>query len=179
MPLEKIESLAKQHAADRAQLGDRMRSLQEEIDSCKRRRLPGIKAALSAAKDSRLRLHALISEAPGEFVKPRTRILHGIKLGFAKGRGVLRFSHRADLVIRLIRKHFPDKADVLIRTTEAPVKKALQQLPAVDLKKIGGAIQGTGDVVVIEPADSELDKLVDALLGEPNEQLGDDEEEAA
>ena len=67
-------------------------------------------------------------------------------------------------MVARIKKHLPEQADVLIRTKEAPVKEALAQLTAAELKKIGVTIEDAGDTVVIKPVDSEVDKLVDALL---------------
>lgn len=174
MSLETIEVLAKEHAADRAQLAERMLALNDELDAAKRRRLPGIKSSVTKAKDSHLRLHAAIDGERTLFAKPRSRIFHGIKLGLQKAKGKLSFSSAED-VIRLIKKHFPATADVLIQTTEKPAKGVLLTLSAADLKRVGCTVTGTGDEVLIKPADSEIDKLVDALLGDPSA----DEDEAA
>ena len=40
---------------------------------------------------------------------------------------------------------FPDKMDLLIKTTEKPVKKSLEQL-AADLKRLGVTVEESGDV---------------------------------
>jgi hypothetical protein len=175
MSLESIERLTKEHAADRELLAERVRALHEEIDAAKRRRLAGIKSAVSKARDSRLRLASAIEHSKGVFDKPRTRVLHGIKVGLQKAKGRLTFMC-ADKVVELIRKHFAEQADVLIKVKETPVKSALQQLPAADLKKLGCAIEDCGDAVVIEPINTDIDELVDALLGKDDD---DDGEEAA
>lgn len=175
MSLESIELLVKEHAAHRALLGERVQALHEELDQAKRRKLPGIKAAVSQAKDSQLRLAAAIEAEKAVFERPRTRVFHGIKVGLQKAKGKLSFTS-AEKVIELIRKHFPEQADVLIKTKETPVKSALQQLPAGDLKKLGCTISETGDEVVIAPINSEVDELVEALLGKAEDHA---EEEAA
>ena len=87
----------------------------------------------------------------------------GIKVGYAKGKGALSFDD-ADSVVARIKKHLPEQADVLIRTKEAPVKEALAQLSAAELKKIGVTLSEAGDQTVVRPVDSEVDKMVDALL---------------
>ena len=64
----------------------------------------------------------------------------------------------------MIRKHFPDQAEILIKTTEAPVRKALARPPEADLKKIGVAMENEGDEIVIRAADSDVDKIVSTIL---------------
>lgn len=175
MSLEPIESLAKEHAADRALVAERVQALHDEIEQVKRRKLAGLKSAVSQARDSKLRLAAAIEGGKGAFAKPRTRVFHGIKVGLQKAKGKLRFASAEKKVIELIKKHFPDQVDLLIKTTAKPVKAALQQLPAADLKRLGCSIEGTGDMVVIEPINTEIDELVQALLGDDKE--GDEDEE--
>lgn len=172
MTLETIELLTKEHASDRGVLAERVQSLHEEIDQAKRRKVPGIKAAVSRARDSQLRLRAAIEADKSVFERPRTRIFHGIKVGLQKAKGRLAFAS-AEKVIELVRRHFPERADVLIKTKETPAKTALLQLPAADLKKLGCTVEETGDEVVIAPINSEVDELVDALLGRDAEEAAD------
>ena len=44
------------------------------------------------------------------------------------------------------------------------MKEALAQLSAAELKKIGVTLSEAGDQTVVRPVDSEVDKMVDALL---------------
>lgn len=176
MSLEIIERLSKEHAADRAVLAERVQALNAEIDDAKRRKVPGIKAAVGQARDSRLRLRSAIDAARSTFERPRTRVFHGIKVGLQKAKGKLAFAS-AEKVIELVRKHFPEQADVLIKTKETPAKAALQQLPASDLKKLGCTIEATGDEIVVEPISSEIDDLVDALLGRDRDSAAEAQEE--
>ena len=64
----------------------------------------------------------------------------------------------------------------MIRTVEEPVKDALAQLPAADLRKLGVQVEEAGDHVYIKAADSDVDKLVAAIL---KEGAVDEAEEAA
>ncbi len=68
------------------------------------------------------------------------------------------------LVIRLIKKHFKDQADILIRTTEEPNKEALRQLPAEDLAKLGCSIEGAGDQAIVKRVAGEVEKLINKLI---------------
>ena len=86
----------------------------------------------------------------------------------AKGKGAISFQDEAR-AIHLIRRHFPDQADVLIGVKESIIKDAAQQLSALDLKKIGGDVTDAVDCVVIKSATGDVTKLVDALLKEKTE----------
>jgi len=160
-----IEKLTKEFSESRQQLADRVRSLEDEINAIKRRRLSVIKSTVNTVMERQANLKAALEESRSLFVKPRTMIFHGVKIGFQKAKGKISWTDDAQ-VIKLINKHFPEQADVLIKITEKPVKDALQQLSAADLKKLGITIEETGDTVVIKSTDSEIDKFVDALLKE-------------
>jgi hypothetical protein len=73
-------------------------------------------------------------------------------------------------VVARIKKHLPEQADVLIKLKETPVKDALAQLSAAELKKLGVTVSEAGDQVVVKPVDSEVDKMVDALMKEAGEE---------
>ncbi len=161
--METIERATRLYASTREVLADRVRTLESEIEAIKRQRLPGIKSALARAAEAEGRLRQAIDAAPELFGRPKTVVLHGIKIGYRKATGKLVWDD-ADQVVTLIRKHFPDQADVLIITTERPSKPALTQLTVVDLKRVGVRVIETGEEIVIAPTDSEVDKLVDALL---------------
>ena len=87
----------------------------------------------------------------------------------AKGKGKICIDDPA-MAIKLIRKHFPEQADVLIKTEEKPVAKAIGQLTVPELKRIGGTVEEAGDQVVIKPTDSEVDKLISALIADATEE---------
>ena len=88
---------------------------------------------------------------------------HGVRIGFMKGKGKIEWDD-GEQVVKLIKKHFPAQADALIATTEKPVKAALQQLAAADLKRLGITVEESGEVIFVKPVDGEIEKLVDALL---------------
>jgi len=161
--LSEIEAMAKTYSLSRAVLSERVQALEAEIEALKRKRLPGIKRAVEDAAEKQARLQAAVEGSPELFVKPRTMIFHGIKLGFQKSKGRLEWASE-EQVVRLIRKHYPEQADTLIKVTEKPVKSALLQMSAQELKKIGVTVKDTGDQVVVKSTDSEIDKLVSALL---------------
>lgn len=167
MNLGDIEKLTKVFAEARQLLADRVRGLEDEIQAIKRRRLPGIKSAVNAVIDQQTELKAAVEESADLFVRPKTMTMNGVKVGYQKSKGTISWAD-ADQVIKLIKKHLPEQADVLIKTKEKLIKDALQNLPAADLKKIGVTVNAGGDQVVIKSTDDEIDKLVDALLKEEN-----------
>lgn len=174
--LQDIEARAKQYADARGRLADQVGDLNGAIAALKRQHLPMIKRTLARVAEHQAELKALIDGAPSLFTKPRTRVLHGVKLGFAKGKGAIQFDD-GEKVCALILKHLPDQADVLFTVRRKPVVAAIAQLAAADIKRIGCRVIDSGDQVVIKPVDSDVDKLVDALLDKVTE--AEDEEAEA
>lgn len=161
--LADIERSAKHYAEAREHLAGIVAAMNEGIEIIKRDHMKRLKKAVNEAAERHDALKSLIETAPGCFIKPRSVVFHGIKLGFAKGKGKIEWDD-ADQVVRLIKKHYPEQADVLIATSEKPAKEALANLTAAELKKLGVSVTDGGDAVFIKPADSAVDKMVDALL---------------
>jgi hypothetical protein len=158
-----FEKLAQELTAARRMLKERVSALEAEISALKKKQLPAIRKWAEAAAEKQQALHQAIEENPVCFVKPKTMILHGIRFGWQKQKGETLWEDDAK-VVALIRKYFPDLEDVLIKTTETPVKKTLGQLAAADLKKLGVSVENDTDEVFIKATDSEIDKIVDAIL---------------
>ncbi|MEJ1358309.1 MAG: hypothetical protein RPU51_09070 [Candidatus Sedimenticola sp. (ex Thyasira tokunagai)] len=166
--LNDIEKQARMYADKRQILRDRVEAFEAEVDRIKRKHYKGIRAAQIAASQAEDRLGISIDAAPELFIKPKTHNLHGIRCGMQMGKGKIEIADN-DKTCALIRKHLADQADVLIKTTEAPVNKALNQLSAAELKKIGVKVIPGKDQVFIKATDSALDKLVEALMKEARE----------
>lgn len=159
-----IEQAAKAARAARLVLTDRVTTLQDEIEAAKKRKLPGIKTAVADVKEADAKLLAMLQLAPQLFVRPKSVVLHGIKLGYKKGSGSLEIAD-VDSLVKLVRKHFPEQFDLLVKTKHTPIKKALQNMATGDLKKLGVTVEGTTEVCFIQDATDSVDKLVAALLG--------------
>ncbi len=158
-----IERLTKEYAEWRRDLSEAVLVAEHEIAAIKRRHVAAIKRKVEAVAERQAQLKAAIKASPELFKKPRTLIIEGIKIGFMKEKGTISWTD-ASQVIKLIKKHFAEQAEVLIKTTEKLVKGALQQLPAADLKRIGVTVGADGDAVVIKSTDGDIDKLVEAFL---------------
>lgn len=163
MSMSDIERRAKALAEYRERLAALVSTLNAGIEALQREQLPAIRRAVNSVAERHDQLRACIEENPGLFVKPKTVVLHGVKLGYQKGKGSIEFDD-AEQLIKLIKKHHPESVDVLIAVKETPVKDALVQLSAQELKRLGVTVEGTSDVVLIKFADSSVDKAVKALL---------------
>lgn len=162
-PLTDIEARTKALAEARTVLAGIVTELNDGIEALKRQHMRSLKAAVSKVAQRHAELKALIEEHPDLFVKPRTVVFHGVKVGLQKGKGVLEFDD-PERVVALIEKWYPDQVDVLVATRKTPVKDALQQLTGAELKKLGIRVTEADDQVVIKPTDSDVDKLVNALV---------------
>lgn len=175
MQLGEIEKLTRLFAEARKKLEEGKNALEDEIQSLKRSRRTGLLKLIHKAVEMELCLKSALEDSRELFIKPRTMIFHGVKIGFQKAKGKISWADDAQ-VVRLIKKHLPEQADILIKTTEKPIKDALLNLSAADLKRIGVTVDETGDQVVIKATDSEIDKFMASLL---KEQKDDINEEAA
>ena len=175
MSLDPIDAKARVYSEARDRLAASVAELNDAIAALKRNQLPVIKRHLRRAFELENELRGLVEANPHLFTKPRTVVLHGVKVGYQKGAGAISFDD-ADHVCRLVEKKLPELADVLIVTTKKPVKKALQQLTVQQLKAIGCQVEEAGDRVVVKAVDSAVDKLVSALLKGIADEAGLDEE---
>lgn len=161
--LDTINKQAEAFSKARSALADKVQALNDAMAELKRANLSEVKRLLNRAAEAEARLFAEIEANPQCFVKPKTLVIAGVKLGYQKSKGGIAFDD-SDAVVARIKKHFPDQADVLIQTKEAPVKTALAQLTAAELKRLGVSVTEAGDQIVIKTTDSEIDKTVEALL---------------
>ena len=140
-------------AMRRAAVKSRLRALQNRV------------VEVSAAKDA---LRTAIAESPGLFAKPRTRALEGIKVGYRKLPGRIECDEAR--AIAMARKKLPERAASLVRVKESLDKPALLKLDSKQLACIGVSVTAVDDEIVIKAANTDLDKLVDALLADVPEE---------
>lgn len=163
MDIDYIERLTAAYALKRKLLGSSVETLQADIDKARKAHLPRIRHNVAQTAAAKAKLQAAVEDRPDLFARPKTRIFHGIRVGFVKGKGKVVFA-KAERVVALIRKHMPDSFETLVKVEEKPQKTALGKLSVAELKKIGCTVTDTTDQAVVAPVDSEIDKLVDALL---------------
>jgi len=175
--LATIERETRLHEEARLLLQQRVAMYNECLAALRNDHMPGIRRALNRCAEIEARLRQLVADNPGSFTKPRTRVLHGTKVGYQKAKGKLGFD-KPDRVVERIKRLMPDQAEILIHKVEKPNKEALEKLPAADLKRLGVTVTEGGDVVIVKPVDGEVDKIVKALLEAAADAAGADEAEA-
>lgn len=158
----RIETACLKHSEARDVLRDEIQGFQDEQEQIRRRRHKSLRDALRRYRETRQRLERNLDKCPHLFKKPKTRILHGLRVGYMKRKGKTIIKHPAT-TIAAIKAKFKDRVSDLISTKETVSKTALAQLTGVDLKRIGVEVTADTDVVVIKGTDSELDKLIKVL----------------
>lgn len=161
--LNLVELKTKDFSDARRALADRVRALSDEVEKAKRKHLLGIRNAVDKAAEAHAALYGVIEENADLFEKPRTHTFFGVKVGYRKAKGEISWKD-ADRVVELIREHAPARFDALVKTEYTPRKDVLAEASAEDLKAFGVKVSNDEDEVFIKPSDSEIDKLVTALL---------------
>jgi hypothetical protein len=167
--IEEIEALTKNYASARSELASRVNDLRDEQETIKRRRLQGIKNSLERVTAAHAQLKEAVTEGRDLFDKPKTRILHGIKVGWMKQKGEIEIADEGASIAMLRKALGKEEAAAYIKVTEKPIRSALQTLSAAILKRCGITVANDTDAVLIKAQDSEIDKLVNALLGDAEE----------
>lgn len=161
--LTEIDQLARQYADAQTSLDTITNDLKAEIDAAVRKRWASLRAATTRAAERYDALLAAVTDARDVFDRPKTRILHGVRVGYRKAADAVHVMN-ADNTCALIKRVLADQRDVLIATSETPVMDALKQLDDATLKQIG-CRRVTGDnAPFAKLADTEIDKVVAALM---------------
>jgi len=162
---KQLTAKARAHAKERDTLAERLSNMHAEIEAVKRRYLPGIRDAAGRARETKEILETLIEQHPEAFQKPRTITIAGVKLGLQKQKGSVSWQN-ASAVVKAIRKHYPERFDDLVKTTESPIRAALNKLTLSEARKLGLTVTEDTDQVLIKSAHDDVDKLVAKLLEE-------------
>jgi len=161
--MQEIEKLMERLGAARDALASAAIAQDEAVAQIQKEHGVLIRAATrryQAASEAALKA---VTEAPELFQSPRSVVLHGIKAGWAKGKGAIDWDDDAAVVAK-IERLFPDQADELIRTKKTPIKTALNDLSAHDLRRLGIDVEDAGEAAYVRLAEKEAGKLIRALL---------------
>jgi hypothetical protein len=175
--MQTIEAACKAARDARLVLTIRAEALQDEIASAQKRKLPGIRSAVEKVAQADALLLAALQESPLLFVKPKSVVFHGLQVGYKKGTGAIEIDD-AGQVVKLIRKHFPERFEDLVKVKETPIKAAIRNLTGAELQKLGIKVHSAGEVVFITDATDSVDKLVKALLKGAEAEQEEEEAEA-
>lgn len=163
--LGEIELLTKDYSDSYKKLSGKVQELEDELEAVKRKHIRYIKDFANEALERKSRLSSAIDESRDLFQKPKSIVIHGMKVGLQKGKGKIIIPDEEKTIL-LIRKNLSEQADSLIKTEEKIIKPALENLSAGDLKKAGLNLVESTDYVLIKPTESDVDKIVTALLRE-------------
>lgn len=164
-PQPDLEGLTRSYAAAHDVLAQRMDRLEAEVGKVKRRYLRGIKSAAEAAAARKQALFDYVRDHLDEFERPKTRTLHGVKVGLVKGRKKLVCENK-EFTIAAIKQRHPGLVGVLLKTTTRLLISGLKKLDAEQLVALGVVILDPGDRVVVRHVDGEVEKLVDTYLAD-------------
>ena len=162
--MDKVERLAQEYASRRDALRETVDAAQADVDAAKRKHRAALRRRAGAAANALSELLAVIEAKRSLFVKPRTRLLSGIKVGWRKRPGRIEIEDEAATIAAIHRKLGEEDADNLIQVRERLDRRGLRNLSARDLMRIGAVAVADSDEPIAVPADDEIDKLVDALL---------------
>ena len=135
-----------------------------ELNATRQKHVAPARAAFAKYKAKKKILETLIDRRRDLFERPKTRVLHGIKLGVKKDRGSLRFDCDDDVMVARIRAVMGERAGDFIVTTEKPVKSALTNQDEETLRKLGAELQEDVDKVHVKPAANDVEKTVQTFL---------------
>lgn len=163
--LSDIEKAARDFSAKSKTLRNYHEQLNSEVDAIKSKYLEDIKAASIEAGKSYQMLLTLINDASDLFKDKKSMTVSGVKFGYQKKKGKLEIINE-DATIAKLKELYGDNASLYINTKMSVVKKALDSLPASDLKKLGVNIVQDSDVAFVKLTDDEVQKLIEAMVKE-------------
>lgn len=163
--LSDIEQAARDFSAKSKILRNFHEQLNSEIDAVKSKYIEDIKQASCEAGESYQMLLTLINDAGDLFKDKKSMTVSGVKFGYQKKKGKLEIINE-DATISKLKELYGENAALYINTKTSIVKKALDSLPASDLKKLGINIVQDTDVAFVKLTDDEVQKLIEAMIKE-------------
>lgn len=135
---------------------------------------PGIDDAAATEAAAYAELLDLIKAAPGEFKRPRSFIIDGVKAGYRKEQDGLDFDDEAAVIARIrALDDFDGIAQALIRTEEHLNVDTLETLNAVQRRSLGIRSVSGADQPFISYVETDVEKLVKGLLADAQKRQGD------
>lgn len=164
MNLIEIQQFTEAFSREHRALTVIVQTIESEVAAVRKRYLKRIMEQVSLTAARKAELLCALERSKDLFEKPRTRVFDGVKVGYRKLEGKIIIADE-NKTIEKIYQMFPDEAgDAYVKTEMTPIKDALQTLDAATLKKLGVQITADTDAVVIKTLDSEIEKIVAALL---------------
>ncbi len=163
LKLTDMEVFTKEYANARQAVAEEYDAMHREMEDAKRNHITTLKQRVTLAAEKKQQLANAIEANKTLFEKPKTQVFNGIKIGYRKQLGEITWEDN-DKTVELIKKHFPNMVETMLRTKTVPVKASLETLSAADLKRIACSVGNDSEEMVIKPMDANVDKLVEDLL---------------
>lgn len=125
---------------------------------------PALVKSAEAIKMRNLTLHLALEDSAALFTEPKTQTFFGIRVGWMKAKGTISFTDEATVIARAEDLLTKPQAAGVIKTTKKLVKKALSELSADVLRKLGVTLTADTDVPFIKPVEGDAVKKLNALL---------------
>lgn len=136
----------------------------------------GIDAAAEEEAAAKADLQRLVDAAPQLFMRPRSITQDGVKCGFRKAEDQLDWDDEANVIARIrALQQFSDMAPVLIRTEETLNIGALEELDHNARRQLGIRRISGADQSFIGFTDSDVEKMVKAIIADAAKRQGEDE----
>lgn len=168
-------AIANRELTVRAEL--QQRELAEAVAPIAEKHRAGIDEAAAQRAEAEAELATLLKASPSLFQSPRSLTVDGVKCGYRKEEDSLDWGDD-DLVIKRIEDLHPELYDLLVREKKTLVADALAQLEQRQLAKIGVRLVSGADKAFISIGESDVDKLVKAILSDAQRRVADDDKPA-
>lgn len=163
MTLEQIERLAEACSTAESHLNDEMQILDHQLKEVAKSNRKVITAAVRATKKAYADLANAVAESPELFVKPKSKVLHGIKVGYKKGTDTFEVASEEHTISR-IRQQLPELEILLVKVEESVIKGGLKQLTDAQLIEIGVLKHIGENKPFCEAEEGDWEKAVRALI---------------
>ena len=162
--MDELAALCKSFARDHAALSNATQAFVEDLEALKNRHKPTVEKLAAPAAAGRVKIGEFIQANPWIFGSPRSRVLHGVKVGVRHQPGRIDFDDEWQVICK-IREVFPEEqADMMVRTIEEVNKNALAEMPDEDLERIGARRVRNSDAPICTPPDKNADKVAQTLM---------------
>lgn len=159
-----LTRLAQEFSSAHTELAYLGQQMDAEIARLKAEFATRYRRAQAKVTDRYAALSQAIQAQPELWVKPRTQVVAGVKIGLAKGKGGIAYADEQTVVARIQKLFGDDEAAAYLHIKVTPDKEAIEKLTACQIAKLGCELVNTQDRVVISPVGGEMSTLARQLL---------------
>jgi len=168
--LSEIEVQTKKFAEANNQLASVIDEMETEINQIKKNYLKKLQPLADAVSIEKALLKEAIDESRLIFVRPKTYVFHGVKVGLQSSKSIIKVIDETK-TIELIKKNLRDSAENMIKTSETIIKDTLKLLSDEELVKINCQKSPGVEMVLIKSNRDEVEKFIDAMIKENTDKL--------